>query len=155
MVQWELNKEGQEVNKVVVHGFLARALRPHQREGVKFLYECVMGMRGSQPGQFRGALLADEMGLGKTLQCIALIWYCISILIEKVCTYRFLYFRTLLNQKAYGRGADIRRALIVTPSSLVENWERDIYAWLGYRRLSVYKVDAVRAIQYQIVCKTK
>ena len=41
---------------------LAKWLRPHQREGVQFMYECVMGLR-----EFKGAgcILADDMGLGK------------------------------------------------------------------------------------------
>ena len=41
---------------------LAKWLRPHQREGVQFMYECVMGLR-----DFKGAgcILADDMGLGK------------------------------------------------------------------------------------------
>jgi DNA repair and recombination protein RAD54B len=50
---------------------IARVLRPHQRLGVVFMYECVLGMRKSE---CYGAILADEMGLGKTLQCIALVW---------------------------------------------------------------------------------
>lgn len=41
---------------------LAKWLRPHQREGVKFMYECVMGMRDFQGN---GCILADDMG--KTL----------------------------------------------------------------------------------------
>ena len=80
---------------VVVDPHLSVHLRPHQREGVVFLYECVTGMR-DYAGQ--GAILAyvhvpvvvvcvhvattfiqflwhrDEMGLGKTLQCIATLW---------------------------------------------------------------------------------
>lgn len=56
---------------VVVDMCLARVLRPHQRLGIVFMYECVMGMRKSQ---YHGAILADEMGLGKTLQCIAIVW---------------------------------------------------------------------------------
>ena len=32
-----------EVVDVVVDPYLAQHLRPHQREGVQFLYECVMG----------------------------------------------------------------------------------------------------------------
>jgi SNF2 family DNA or RNA helicase len=69
---WQLacNKQGLAVNRVVVDRFLAQRLRPHQREGVRFLFECVTGMRSDH----RGALLADEMGLGKTVQCIALFW---------------------------------------------------------------------------------
>ncbi len=46
-------------------------LRPHQREGVTFLYRCVMGFGDNG---CTGAILADEMGLGKTLQTIALLW---------------------------------------------------------------------------------
>lgn len=60
-----------EVTEVAVDGFLSRVLRPHQREGVTFLYECVMGMKNTQ---YFGSILADEMGLGKTLQTITLLW---------------------------------------------------------------------------------
>jgi DNA repair and recombination protein RAD54B len=61
---------------VVLDPLLARHLRPHQKQGVKFLYECVMGIKEFN-GQ--GAILADEMGLGKTLTVIALIWTLLSI----------------------------------------------------------------------------
>ena len=50
---------------------LTAVLRPHQREGVKFMYECVTGVR--IPSSC-GCIMADEMGLGKTLQCITLMW---------------------------------------------------------------------------------
>lgn len=70
---------------VVVDPVIANKLRPHQREGVTFLYESVMGMKKHE-GQ--GCILADEMyvapilpalefarqvswaprGLGKTIQ---------------------------------------------------------------------------------------
>lgn len=63
--------KGKRVVDVVVDPLLSKHLREHQREGVRFLYECVMGER-PYPGQ--GAILADEMGLGKTLQTIALLW---------------------------------------------------------------------------------
>jgi DNA repair and recombination protein RAD54B len=45
----------------VVDPYVGRHLRPHQREGVTFLYECLMGLRSDQ---YSGCLLADEMGLG-------------------------------------------------------------------------------------------
>ena len=38
-----------------------RHLRPHQREGVTFMYSCVMGTRNVSQA---GCILADEMGLG-------------------------------------------------------------------------------------------
>ncbi len=31
---------------IVIDPFISSKLRPHQREGVSFLYECVMGIRG-------------------------------------------------------------------------------------------------------------
>ncbi|KYN03378.1 DNA repair and recombination protein RAD54-like protein, partial [Cyphomyrmex costatus] len=56
---------------VVVDPILCNVLRPHQREGVKFMYECVTGKRIDNA---YGCIMADEMGLGKTLQCITLLW---------------------------------------------------------------------------------
>ena len=74
--QWKHNSssaaDSRPVVDVVVDPHLSRHLRPHQRHGVAFLYQCVMGFRGELG---RGAVLADQMGLGKTLQCIALIWW--------------------------------------------------------------------------------
>jgi hypothetical protein len=40
---------------------LAKWLRPHQREGVEFLYQCVMSMKEYDGA---GCILADDMGLG-------------------------------------------------------------------------------------------
>ncbi len=58
------------MREVWINPLLSPLLRPHQHEGVKFMYECVMGMRKMEA---TGCILADEMGLGKTLQTIALI----------------------------------------------------------------------------------
>ncbi|RMC15154.1 hypothetical protein DUI87_07336 [Hirundo rustica rustica] len=117
--QWMFNKAGLPVVDVVVDPYIANNLRPHQKEGIIFLYECVMGMRVS--GRF-GAILADEMGLGKTLQCIALIW-------------------TLLRQGPYGCKPLLKRALVVTPGSLVKNWKKEFQKWLGSERIKVFTVD--------------
>ncbi|XP_032078811.1 DNA repair and recombination protein RAD54B isoform X2 [Thamnophis elegans] len=113
------NKSHLPIVDVVVDPYITSHLRPHQREGILFLYECVMGMRMSN--RF-GAILADEMGLGKTLQCISLIW-------------------TLLRQGPYGCKPVIKRALIVTPGSLVKNWGKEFQKWLGNERIKVFLVD--------------
>ena len=42
----------------------------------------------------------------------------------------------------------MRRALVVTPSSLVRNWVREFNKWLGSERLAVFAVDQVRAGRY-------
>ncbi|XP_033849294.3 DNA repair and recombination protein RAD54B isoform X1 [Acipenser ruthenus] len=117
--QWMFNKAGLQVVDVVVDPYLGTHLRPHQREGIIFLYECVLGMRLN--GRC-GAILADEMGLGKTLQCISLVW-------------------TLLRQGPYGSKPVIKQVLIVTPGSLVRNWSKEFQKWLGTERIHVFAVD--------------
>ncbi|KAM5314326.1 DNA repair and recombination protein RAD54B isoform 1-T2 [Glossophaga mutica] len=117
--QWMFNKNCFPVVDVVTDPHLVYHLRPHQKEGIIFLYECVMGMRVN--GRC-GALLADEMGLGKTLQCISLIW-------------------TLQCQGPYGGKPVIKKTLIVTPGSLVKNWRKEFQKWLGSERIKIFTVD--------------
>ncbi|KHJ47934.1 protein, SNF2 family [Trichuris suis] len=97
---------------VVVDPLLAKILRPHQREGVKFMYDCVTGRKIE--GSY-GCIMADEMGLGKTLQCITLIW-------------------TLLRQGPEAKPT-IEKAIVVCPSSLVKNWYNEVLKWLNNRVL--------------------
>ncbi|XP_024526981.1 DNA repair and recombination protein RAD54-like [Selaginella moellendorffii] len=113
---------------VVVDPYIASKLRPHQREGVKFMYECVMGLRSRT---FTGCLLADEMGLGKTVQVIALIW-------------------TLLRQGSGGVPA-VRRAAVVCPLTLTRNWGKEVRKWLGSERLKAMVVDCAREAAEKII----
>ncbi|NWW54510.1 RAD54 protein, partial [Pedionomus torquatus] len=107
--QLKIDKEKAPVH-VVVDPVLSRVLRPHQREGVKFLWDCVTSRR--IPGS-HGCIMADEMGLGKTLQCITLMW-------------------TLLRQSPDCK-PEIEKAMVVSPSSLVRNWYNEVEKWLGGR----------------------
>ncbi|XP_043247793.1 DNA repair and recombination protein RAD54-like isoform X2 [Colletes gigas] len=102
--------QSKQLVHVVVDPLLCNILRPHQREGVKFMYECVTGKRIE--GAY-GCIMADEMGLGKTLQCITLLW-------------------TLLKQGPEAKPL-IEKAIIVAPSSLVKNWYNEIFKWLKNR----------------------
>ncbi|KEP49875.1 putative RAD54-DNA-dependent ATPase of the Snf2p family protein [Rhizoctonia solani 123E] len=118
------NNKNLPVVPVVVDPMLAKFLRPHQREGIQFMYESVMGMRTHEQ---HGCILADEMGLGKTLQTIALVW-------------------TLLRQNPYYSSSGspsgvIGKALIVCPVSLVNNWRKEFVKWLGRGRLKVFVGD--------------
>jgi len=109
--------KGRQIVDVVVDPFLTRHLRDHQREGVQFLYECVMGMRCPEGD---GAILADEMGLGKTLQTIALLW-------------------TLLKQNpVYEAPPVVKKAVVVCPASVINNWRKEFRKWLGYDRIGVF-----------------
>lgn len=93
---------------VVIDPALAKILRQHQIEGVRFLYRCTAGLVDVKA---KGCIMADEMGLGKTLQCLTLMW-------------------TLLKQGPRGRRT-IDKCIIVCPSSLVRNWANEIVKWLG------------------------
>ncbi|XP_023329719.1 DNA repair and recombination protein RAD54-like [Eurytemora carolleeae] len=103
---------------VVVDPILCNVLRPHQREGVKFMYDCVVGSRISE---YHGCIMADEMGLGKTLQCITLLW-------------------TLLKQSPQCKPL-IDKVIVVCPSSLVKNWFNEIQKWLP-NRISPLAIDS-------------
>ncbi|KAI5287043.1 helicase [Ascosphaera aggregata] len=114
---------GRRVVDVVVDPLLGKHLRDHQKEGVKFMYECVMNMR---PFDGEGCILADDMGLGKTLQTITLLW-------------------TLLKQNPiYGASPVVKKALIVCPVTLISNWRKEFQKWLGLDRIGVFVADGTR-----------
>ncbi|KAF8274928.1 SNF2 family domain-containing protein [Lactarius quietus] len=104
---------------VVIDPRLCKVLRPHQVEGVKFLYRCSTGM--VVENQY-GCIMADEMGLGKTLQCIALLW-------------------TLIKQSPHAGKPTIDKCIIACPSSLVKNWANELTKWLGKDTLTPLAVD--------------
>ena len=93
---------------IVLDPCIARKIRPHQIEGVKFMYRCVKNGNG--------AILADDMGLGKSLQAISLVW-------------------TLLKQ-GKPNGGLAQKAAIVCPASLVTNWINEVKKWLGDDKLN-------------------
>ncbi|KNC76080.1 hypothetical protein SARC_11409, partial [Sphaeroforma arctica JP610] len=103
---------------VVVDPCLSKVLRPHQREGVQFMYDCLTGVK-LENGE--GCIMADDMGLGKTLQCVTLVW-------------------TLLKQGPYAKRL-INKGIIVAPSSLVQNWANEFKKWLGPTRVSCLVMD--------------
>lgn len=60
----------------------------------------------------RGCLLFDEMGLGKTLTSIAVIWS---------------YIQASKKSRILGGS----RAIVVCPSSLIDNWDKEFKKWIG------------------------
>ncbi|KAG2497992.1 hypothetical protein HYH03_004251 [Edaphochlamys debaryana] len=111
--------------RVEVDPMLTRWLRPHQREGVQFMFDCVCGLRLEEK---HGCILADDMGLGKTLQGITLLW-------------------TLLTAPGHpllGGAPIARRAIIVCPTSLVSNWDNECTKWLQGRLRTLAMCESSR-----------
>ncbi|OAA49508.1 recombinational repair protein [Metarhizium rileyi] len=117
-IRKKVSKEPSKV-AVVLDPKLAKILRPHQVEGVKFMYRCVTGMIEEKAN---GCIMADEMGLGKTLQCITLMW-------------------TLLKQSSDAGRPTIQKAIVVCPASLVKNWANELTKWLGVNAITPFAID--------------
>lgn len=106
LILWS-SSDNEQKRVIEVDSMLTKWLREHQRQGVSFIFECLMGLRDFDGN---GCILADDMGLGKTLQSITILW-------------------TLLNQGFDGKPS-VRKAVVVCPASLVKNWASEIEKWL-------------------------
>lgn len=98
-----------------------RYLRGYQREGVQFLFR--------QYAKGEGGILADDMGLGKTVQTIAFL---AAVLGGHVGT---LGGHVTEGAALGGRSGP---CLVVVPTSLLTNWEREFNMW-GRFRLGVLR----------------
>lgn len=96
--------------KIAVHPEITKHLKPHQVEGIKFMYDCCYGsvddLNKGLPGS--GCILAHCMGLGKTLQLITLL-------------HTVICYPQLKTDKV----------LVICPKSTVMNWKEEIERWLG------------------------
>lgn len=144
-----MNKSPQAEVDVIVDPMLSKHLRPHQREGVKFMYDCVMGLARPQgtinldttsqslilepDSEINGCILADEMGLGKTLMTIALIWTLLkqTPMASKVpCSQTGIPLQGLCS-----------KVIIVCPVTLIANWKREFGKWLNLSRIGVLTLN--------------
>lgn len=106
---------------------LVRKLKPHQANGVKFMWDaCFESLERCESDSGSGCILAHCMGLGKTLQVITLV-------------------HTLLkNSDKTG----VNRVLVVCPLSTVLNWVNEFNIWLkdidGMEDIYVYDITKLK-----------
>ncbi|KAJ1985712.1 hypothetical protein H4R33_003821 [Dimargaris cristalligena] len=95
---------------IYIPSFLARHIKPHQVEGVRFMWKNLVMFAKS------GCILAHAMGLGKTFQVIVIVF----VLLEEVRK----------GNPAIPEHFRSRRILILLPPTLRKNWMREINTWI-------------------------
>ncbi|XP_017875510.1 transcriptional regulator ATRX homolog isoform X2 [Ceratina calcarata] len=111
---------------VTVHEKLVKRLKPHQAEGIKFMWDaCFESLERIKTSPGSGCIIAHCMGLGKTLQVIALVY-------------------TLLTHEQTG----VKTVLIVSPLNTVLNWLNEFNLWLkdldDYNDVDVYEMTKLK-----------
>lgn len=110
---------------------IAKRLKPHQIEGVKFLWREITAPE-DEDGQ--GCLLAHTMGLGKTAQSLALL----TAVAERA---KDMDKRDALPEdlkKTRGKF----RALVLCPPSLMANWKQEIAIWCPEKLFHVFSLSS-------------
>ncbi|XP_033366026.1 transcriptional regulator ATRX homolog isoform X1 [Bombus vosnesenskii] len=109
---------------VTVHENLVKRLKPHQAEGIKFMWDaCFESLERVNSSSGSGCIIAHCMGLGKTLQVIAL-------------------GHTLLTHEKTG----VKTIMIVCPLSTVLNWVNEFTNWLKdiEHDIEIYEMTKLR-----------
>lgn len=123
------NRDPEECTDVVVDPLLGSLLRPHQREGVKFMYDCIMQVKSPD---ISGCLLADEMGLGKTLMTITVIW---TLLKQTPLP------KQISQKNMKSLNGEISKILIICPVTLISNWKKEFKKWIGLQKIGVLTLN--------------
>ncbi|CAL1697934.1 unnamed protein product [Somion occarium] len=127
----------EEDKSVKVPAWFNTFLRDYQRDGIKFFYDRFK--------QGRGGLLGDDMGLGKTIQIIGFL---LAIMHkygdERDSDRRYKHVSKLQDGDSWKKHRKLApanetwpTALIIAPSSVVGNWEREFQKW-GYFEVGNY-----------------
>eukprot|EP00116_Pleurobrachia_bachei_P000393 sb/3460655/ len=107
----EPSLEDEEKGRVIeVHKHLKKRLKPHQLDGIQFMYDCCIESKEKvQNGsEGSGCILAHCMGLGKTFQVITFV--------TTILNYHYIF--------------GFKRALVVCPLNTVRNWSAEFDKWL-------------------------
>uniref|UniRef100_A0A8C3YAC1 DNA helicase n=1 Tax=Catharus ustulatus TaxID=91951 RepID=A0A8C3YAC1_CATUS len=114
---------------VQVHRRIVTRLKPHQVDGVQFMWDCCCeSVKKTKTSPGSGCILAHCMGLGKTLQVVS-----------------FLHTVLLCDK------LDFRTALVVCPLNTALNWLNEFEKWQegleDEEKLDVYELATVKRPQ--------
>ncbi|XP_071194504.1 transcriptional regulator ATRX-like isoform X1 [Salvelinus alpinus] len=128
--------EGTREPLIQVHRNLVTRLKPHQVDGVQFIWDCCcesLKKANSTPGS--GCLLAHCMGLGKTLQVVT-------------------FLHTMLQSKCL----NFRTALVVCPLNTILNWVNEFDKWqvnMGADKVKVTELATLKRPQERYIALQK
>ncbi|KAG0208420.1 hypothetical protein BGX33_006248 [Mortierella sp. NVP41] len=94
---------------VVIPAFLATNLKPHQIDGIRFMWKNIVMFDG-------GCILAHSMGLGKTFQVVAFIY----VLLTEVHS----------GNKDIPEKLQAGRVLLLMPPIVLQNWQDEFNKWI-------------------------
>ncbi|KAK5711856.1 hypothetical protein LTR15_012200 [Elasticomyces elasticus] len=127
----------EEEDVIFIHPLIARRMKAHQIDGVRFMWREVTAVDDEDGAQ--GCLLAHTMGLGKTMQAIALL---VAVTETSVSPIRSVRQQLPEHLRPEGiRGKRQLRILVLCPSGLVQNWQRELKEWAP-KALRVFIVEA-------------
>lgn len=112
---------------VQVHRNLVTKLKPHQVDGVQFIWDsCCESVKKATTTPGSGCILAHCMGLGKTLQVV-----------------------TFLHTVLLSKNLNFKTALVVCPLNTVLNWVSEFKKWqrtLGEDRIKVSQMATLKSL---------
>lgn len=112
---------------VYVHPHIAHRIRPHQLEGVRFMWDEIT------KDTHKGCLLAHTMGLGKTMQTITLL----SALAEAATSED----ETVSSQ--IPEHLKVMKIVILCPVNVFSNWVEELYNWTPPHLLgNIHKLES-------------
>ncbi len=124
---------------------IARRMKPHQIDGVRFLWREVTASGASDA---QGCILAHTMGLGKTMQAIAFL-----VAVTEAAHSNDKRMRLQLPQHLCPKGIANRnlRVLVLCPPALLQNWCHEVEMWsegrLGRTR-TIETANKIRHLDY-------
>ncbi|XP_041864053.1 transcriptional regulator ATRX-like [Melanotaenia boesemani] len=117
---------------VQVHSNLVTRLKPHQVDGVQFMWDsCCESVKKANSSPGSGCILAHCMGLGKTLQMVA-----------------------LLNTVLLSPNLKFRTALVVCPLNTILNWVSEFKKWqvnLGEAKIKVTELATKKQVFERLI----
>ncbi|GAA6235942.1 transcriptional regulator ATRX-like isoform X1 [Lates japonicus] len=111
---------------VQVHRNLVTRLKPHQVDGVQFIWDsCCESVKKANSSPGSGCILAHCMGLGKTLQVV-----------------------TFLHTVLLSKNLKFRTALVVCPLNTILNWVHEFKKWQDNMEEDKIKVTELATVKH-------